>query len=621
MRQRARTWTFDGYTGDIDRDVRPARGRLRADRRLRPGHLHVRRGRRRAPTPAPPAPREGLPLERRRRSSTAGATRTCTATRVRQADRGRPAVRDRGGLDERYAAGFGDLLDPRVRDRPGPEPRATSRTTRAACASSASATSGLTGGRPLHRRGRQQLLGRRAVHHRGGQRLIAASDRDYGLYIFRYTGPGRRPQPPTARAGDGSGRAADGEGHRSSRGSRCSPARSQKLSHAARQGALVHGSASTRRRSCRCHAARPLHEHAQARRARQGADARRTATVASVQANQTVTVTLRPSAALRRKLRSEKRLPALLSVEATDARRQRRRRGRRRSPSADRLTRVGGRGWSPPAAAAYHEPVRASSRSSCSPPSRRRSPCLPASAPRGLRALVLGRRHRQRSRRPTTATTTACATRGDNCTGASPTPIRSTATATAIGDACDDDDDNDDVVGSPTTTAGRSSNPDQANANRSTRCTATRACFDYGDGDGVIDAEDNCRRTVNPDQANNDGDGAGDVCDADDDNDGALDDADNCPRNVNKDQADADGDGIGNVCDPDTFAGPAFVGSDRLGRRRSVADRTPARGHAQARGRAARQRRARRDAGERALLGGVLGQRPADAQPRGAPSA
>ena len=35
----------------------------------------------------------------------------------------------------------------------------------------------------------------------GGQRLIAASDRDFGLYIFRYTGPTRRRtrrrQPPT----------------------------------------------------------------------------------------------------------------------------------------------------------------------------------------------------------------------------------------------------------------------------------------------------------------------------------------------------------------------------------------------------------------------------------------
>ena len=39
----------------------------------------------------------------------------------------------------------------------------------------------------------------------------------------------------------------------------------------------------------------------------------------NVRAGQTVTVTLKPSAALRRKLRKEKRLPGLLSVKATDA--------------------------------------------------------------------------------------------------------------------------------------------------------------------------------------------------------------------------------------------------------------------------------------------------------------
>lgn len=109
------------------------------------------------------------------------------------------------------------------------------------------------------------------------------------------------------------------------------------------------------------------------------------------------------------------------------------------------------------------------------------------------------------------------------------------------------------------------------------------------DGDGVPDAADNCPFTSNPDQANNDGDAQGDVCDADDDNDGqsdadeiacgsnplsavskapdndndnrpdcvdpdddndgVLDGADNCPFVSNPDQADADGDGQGDVCD------------------------------------------------------------------------
>ena len=57
------------------------------------------------------------------------------------------------------------------------------------------------------------------------------------------------------------------------------------------------------------------------------------------------------------------------------------------------------------------------------------------------------------------------------------------------------------------------------------------------DGDGVGDACDNCPDAPNPTQANSDSDDLGDVCD-------------NCPLDSNPNQADGDGDGLGDVCDP-----------------------------------------------------------------------
>lgn len=75
---------------------------------------------------------------------------------------------------------------------------------------------------------------------------------------------------------------------------------------------------------------------------------------------------------------------------------------------------------------------------------------------------------------------------------------------------------------------------------------------DDDDNDGVLDVNDNCPLTGNADQADNDGDNIGDVCDPDDDNDGILDVDDNCPFTANADQADADNDGMGDVCDTDT---------------------------------------------------------------------
>jgi hypothetical protein len=105
--------------------------------------------------------------------------------------------------------------------------------------------------------------------------------------------------------------------------------------------------------------------------------------------------------------------------------------------------------------------------------------------------------------------------------------------------------------------------------------------FPDRDGDDVVNTDDNCPLTVNPDQEDEDGDGWGDVCDncpfdsngeqedadsdgvgdvcdlcaggndrTDADTDGTADFCDNCPNEFNHDQADVDHDGLGDVCDP-----------------------------------------------------------------------
>lgn len=92
------------------------------------------------------------------------------------------------------------------------------------------------------------------------------------------------------------------------------------------------------------------------------------------------------------------------------------------------------------------------------------------------------------------------------------------------------------------------SNPDQADFDSD---SIGDVCDDDDDNDTVLDTSDNCPWVANSDQADNDLDLAGDACDADDDNDGVADTSDNCRFNPNPDQLDRDGDGLGNVCDSD----------------------------------------------------------------------
>lgn len=116
------------------------------------------------------------------------------------------------------------------------------------------------------------------------------------------------------------------------------------------------------------------------------------------------------------------------------------------------------------------------------------------------------------------------------------TVAESMADADTIPDYQDVDSDGDGVLDAaddcPTV-----SNSTQADTKGGT--SAGDAC-EGQDSDGVVDATDNCLTTANSDQANSDGDSFGDICDSDTGGDGVPDSQDNCPLVVNAEQVNTD---------------------------------------------------------------------------------
>ncbi len=80
--------------------------------------------------------------------------------------------------------------------------------------------------------------------------------------------------------------------------------------------------------------------------------------------------------------------------------------------------------------------------------------------------------------------------------------------------------------------------------------SSTHPLLADSDGDGVLDPDDNCPTTWNPEQLDEvHVNGIGDRCD-DPDGDGRFDNHDNCPDTPNPGREDADFDGRGDACDP-----------------------------------------------------------------------
>ena len=95
-------------------------------------------------------------------------------------------------------------------------------------------------------------------------------------------------------------------------------------------------------------------------------------------------------------------------------------------------------------------------------------------------------------------------------------------------------------------------------------CDGADAVAD-ADGDGVADDTDNCPLVSNADQSDLDGDGLGDVCDADADGDGfgsTAGDCDDADAAVNPDAVDIPGNGIDEDCDGQDATSPGCLIND-----------------------------------------------------------
>ncbi len=126
-------------------------------------------------------------------------------------------------------------------------------------------------------------------------------------------------------------------------------------------------------------------------------------------------------------------------------------------------------------------------------------------------------------------------------------------------DAQEDDDSDgvpnsrNDPAGTPLDNCRKTPNPLQENNDGD---AFGNVCDSDNDNDGVPDFEfgkpkDNCRWLYNPDQHDLNLNGKGDACDADMDGDGRPNNLDNCPSVANPGQENADLDLFGDVCDAD----------------------------------------------------------------------